>query len=456
MVLDATFYNSVYLADYVIPPSPSNPGGYNNPETYLIGQLPSPQINDTYTRRVSQEFRLVSNTSPGNRGLSWIAGLFLTQYDAFNSNNQSIDNFTQEFTSIYGVSPTDSTVAGFTGVAFPNNNLAYFKFHLREQQIAAYANLTYSPNSVLHLAAGLRESYAPGFYKQSLAPGLFTGPRPVSVKYNTRFTTLTPKFSVTYDVDKNALVYASAAKGDRLGSGNYYIPPVVCAQDLSNLGLTQAPTSYNTDSLWDYEGGLKGRFLSNRLSINSDFYYIQWNNVQQIVNLPICGSQMTVNIGDAESYGPEVEVDASPLQGLTLGATFAYTHAAITKINPLYQTFGISAGQPLLNVPKAMASFRFEYAHPATDNSSVFVRADYEFTGSSYGALVAADPGYKQPAYSVMNGSIGFDYKDYELAIFAKNLLNSSKVIQIPSMLFVPEAYTLRPLTVGVTLKANL
>jgi iron complex outermembrane recepter protein len=457
-VQDATYYNSVYLAQYVIPPSPSNPGGYDNPNTYLIGQLPSPQLNNTATRTVSQEFRLVSNTSPGGTDkFSWVAGLFLSQYDAHNSDYQSVDHFTEEFTRLYGVSPTDSTVAGFQGLTFPNNELADFEFHIRERQIAGFANLTYAPLPALRVTAGLRESYAPGFYRQDLSSQLFTGPAPITLKYDTSFTSLTPKFSITYDVSEDATAYASAGKGNRLGGGNYYVPESVCAEDLSNLGLTQAPTSYNTDTLWSYEGGLKGRFLNNRLSINSDFYYIQWHNIQQTVNLPICGSQMTVNIGDAEAYGPELEVNAKPFDDLTLGASYAYTHAAITEINPLYQTFGISTGQAVLNVPKSMASFRFEYSHPipVMDNGRAFVRADYDLTGSSFGALVATDPGYRQPAYSVMNGSIGFAYKEYEVSIFGKNLLNSSKVIQIPSLLFVPEAYTLRPLTVGLLLKAK-
>ena len=457
-VQDATYYNSVYLAQYVIPPSPSNPGGYDNPNTYLIGQLPSPQLNNTYTRTVSQEFRLVSNTSPdGTDKFSWVAGLFLSQYDAHNSDYQSVDNFTEEFTRLYGVSPTDSTVAAFQGLTFPNNELADFEFHIRERQIAGFANLTYAPIPALRVTAGLRESYAPGFYRQDLSSQLFTGPAPITLKYDTSFTSLTPKFSIAYDISQDASAYASAGKGNRLGGGNYYVPESVCAQDLSNLGLTQPPTSYNTDTLWSYEGGLKGRFLNNRLSINSDFYYIQWHNIQQTVNLPICGSQMTVNIGDAEAYGPELEVNAKPFDDVTLGASYAYTHAAITEINPLYQTFGISTGQAVLNVPKSMASFRFEYSHPipAMDDGRAFVRADYDLTGSSFGALVASDPGYRQPAYSVMNGSIGFAYKDYEVSIFGKNLLNSSKVIQIPSLLFVPEAYTLRPLTVGLLLKAK-
>jgi iron complex outermembrane recepter protein len=453
-VQDATYYNSEYLAQYVIPQSSSNPGGYNNPNTYLIGQLPSPQVNNTNTRTLSQEFRLISNTSPGGFDrFSWVAGLFLSQYDAYNFNGQTIQNFTQEFTSIYGVSPTDSTVAGFTGVAFPNNSLAQFRFHDREQQVAGFGNLTYSPIPALKLTAGLRETYSPGYYKQDLSTGFFGGP---AFNNTTHFTSLTPKFSISYDLSEDATVYTSAGKGNRLGGGNYHVPLPACSQDLSNLGLTSAPTSYDTDTLWSYEGGLKGRFLDNKLSINSDFYYIQWHDIQQTVNLPICGSQLNVNIGDAESYGPELEVNAKPIEDLTFGATYAYTHAAITKINPLYLTFGISPGQDLLNVPKSMASFRLEYSHPVTDGGKVFARTDYDITGSSYGQLISTYPGYRQPEYSVMNGSIGFSYRAYEISIFAKNLLNSSKVIQVPSLLFVPEAYTLRPLTIGVMLKAKL
>ena len=454
-ISDGTFYNSVYFADYVIPPGPGNPGGYTNPNTYLIGQLPSPQPSNTRTQQWSQEFRLTSTTSPGGEDkFSWVAGLFFSQYDAKNWNNQSIQNFTEEFTRIYGVSPADSTVAAFQGVTFPNNSLAQFKFHLREQQYAAFANLTYAPIPALKVTAGLRENYAPGFYKQDLS-GFFTGPTPLALDATTHFNSVTPKFSIAYDAGQDVTVYASAEEGNRLGGGNYYIPASVCAQDLQNLGLTSAPTSYNTDTLWSYEGGVKGRFLNNTLSINADGYYIHWRNIQQTINLPICGSQMTVNIGDAASYGPELELNYKPFAGLTLGLSSAYTHATITKINPLYQTFGVSVGQAVLNVPEWMASARVDYTHSMSDDVRFFARADYDFTGPSNGAFSTADPSYRQPEYSVMNGSIGLAYNKYEISMFAKNLLNSSKVIQIPSLLFVPEAYTLRPLTVGVLLKAK-
>jgi iron complex outermembrane receptor protein len=454
-IQDATFYNSVYLAQYVIPPSSSNPGGYDNPNTYLIGQLPSPQINNTNTRTISQEFRLVSNPSAnGADKFSWVAGLFLSQYDAYNFNDQKIDNFSQEFTNIYGVSPTDSTVAGLSGTPFPDNDLATFRFHDKEQQIAVFGDATYAPIPSLKLTAGLRESYAPGFYAQGASPDEFFGGG-AGFKDSSHFASLTPKFSISYDLNEDETLYASAGKGNRLGGGNYHIPIPACSEDLSNLGLTVAPTSYDTDTLWSYEGGFKARFLDNKLSINSDYYYIVWHDIQQTVNLPICGSQLNVNIGNAKSYGPELEVNARPLPYLTLGATFAYTHATVTSINPQYLSFGIDPGQPLLNVPKSMATFRLEYSHPVTADAKVFAKTDYDITGSSYGALIASYPGYRQPQYSVMNGSIGSYYKNYELSIYAKNLLNNSKIIQTPSLLFVSEAYTLRPLTIGLMLKAD-
>jgi iron complex outermembrane receptor protein len=171
--------------------------------------------------------------------------------------------------------------------------------------------------------------------------------------------------------------------------------------------------------------------------------------------LPICGDSMTVNIGNAVSYGPELEVNYRPLPGLTLGASYAYTYASVTKVNPQDLTLGVSVGQAILNVPEWMASFRVGYTHPVTDDIDVFARADYDFTGPSHGEFVTTAPDYEQPEYSVLNASLGVRRNGYEISVFAKNLLDNTKIIQIPSLLFTPEAYTLRPLTVGVLLKAK-
>jgi outer membrane receptor protein involved in Fe transport len=68
---------------------------------------------------------------------------------------------------------------------------------------------------------------------------------------------------------------------------------------------------------------------------------------------------------------------------------------------------------------------------------------------------VNTDPDYIRPVYGVANASIGAEIDEYTMSVYAKNLFDDSKEIQHPSILFNPQAYTVRPRTVGVTLKAK-
>jgi len=57
--------------------------------------------------------------------------------------------------------------------------------------------------------------------------------------------------------------------------------------------------------------------------------------------------------------------------------------------------------------------------------------------------------------YSVLNANIGVKLSSYEISLFAKNLLDDHKQIQHPAILSEYEAYTVRPLTVGLGIKAT-
>jgi hypothetical protein len=81
---------------------------------------------------------------------------------------------------------------------------------------------------------------------------------------------------------------------------------------------------------------------------------------------------------------------------------------------------------------------------------SAFVRADYDMIGQSHGAFSTTDPAYYQPGYNVLNGSVGFNSGAFTVSLYAKNLLDNSKIIARPSINFTEEGYTLRPLTIGL------
>jgi hypothetical protein len=50
----------------------------------------------------------------------------------------------------------------------------------------------------------------------------------------------------------------------------------------------------------------------------------------------------------------------------------------------------------------------------------------------------------------VLNGSLGFSGASFSISLYAKNLLDNSKIIAQPSINFIEEGYTLRPLTIGL------
>ena len=71
----------------------------------------------------------------------------------------------------------------------------------------------------------------------------------------------------------------------------------------------------------------------------------------------------------------------------------------------------------------------------------------------SSGSFLVTDPNFNDPAYGVLNGSVGFRMDQMEFSLYAKNLANDQTIIQRPVINSVSEGYTLRPITFGVTAK---
>lgn len=440
---DGTFFNSEFLGT-IIDADP--PNGIMN-QGYQIGLLPGPVFTRVKTSVVTQELRVASAPS-SDSGLSWVGGLFYSDYRVHRLFNAYIDGLNQTFENIYGIPPQDANV--FAGATFPNDSVATDDTTEDEKQYAVFADVSYRFNQSLKATAGLRYSYAPTTFNDFQGGYFSLGVPPISQP--AKFYSTTPKFSLTYDVTPDMTLYASASQGYRIGGSEIYISPGLCAQDLANLGLKSAPNTFNSDTLWSYEAGLKGRFFDDTLSIDVDGYLVQWSNIQQTVNLPICGYTITTNVGDAQSYGPELEVNYKPVRDLTLGLSTEYTHDTLTKVT---SSVGAAVGEHILNVPQWMATLRFDYSHPFMNDVKGFVRADYDWTGPSNGAFNPADPDFSRPVYSVLNGSVGVNLHGFEISLFAKNLLDDKKIIQRPALLFQPEAYTVRPFTAGLGIKTQ-
>ncbi len=480
---DGTYYNSTAFAlGFVDVPCPApGPGIITYPNgsplcdsaqqplvDSVLANLPSAVEFRSHYAQASQELRL-SSPAEAARRLRWVAGIYFQNSWIHNTNFQQIPGINEAFEKIFGVPMEQTYLWSLYGAPtvtqlFPDEIDESDNRFYNETQYAAFGQLDYElVPGLLHASLGgryadSRESYYSeeiGFYQiGNISPYYQNG----------KFTAFTPKASLSYDVSAESDVYISAAKGFRLGGPTGPItwgPNSVCNPDYSYFGITEQPTKFNSDSLWTYELGSKSRLADNRLSIDAAAYATNWNNIQQQIYLPTCGYYFTDNVGDAKIYGGELEVSYRPVAPLTLGLSGAVEHAYISStVNSKLAT----PGAWLIDVPQYTYDANAVYRIGLPNSLFLTVRADYSYTGESYGSYAAesyndftgtynANPNYHNPGYGVLNAGMGVAGRRFELSAYAKNLNNDRKIIQQPEINTVYEGYTVRPRTVGVTLK---
>jgi outer membrane receptor protein involved in Fe transport len=448
---DGTYYNSNAFANFYL----AYGAPANDPALNVIGFLPSPVYYDTTTDQFSQEVRLASKDAKvAGFPINWQGGLYFSNLRQTHTDDEFIPGLGAEFSAIYPgqTLATSPLLAGYPGVSYANDLIYLAHNHLQERQLAPFGELGVDFTSKLKGTVGLRyvtatTSYgftSAGFYAFGL-PNPY-GPPDVS------FTKTTPKASLDYAINENVNVYTSVAKGFRLGGPtgpDPIAPGNTCTPDYQRYNITSAPLSYDSDTLWSYEAGTKGRYFGNQLSVNAALYAINWSNIQQSVNLPDCGFSFTTNAGDAKIYGTEFEVRWAATQNLTLSINGGTTHTFVTRTS--YPQI-VSVGESLLNVPTYTFTPSIDYDFAVNDTTQGFVRADFPYTGKSRAYFDSAGlPFVYSPNYGVLNLNVGITRKKLTVGLYAKNLADSKKIIQYPSVNSVQEAYSLRPLTIGAT-----
>lgn len=472
---DGTYYNSTAFASFFV--DPLYPA--QAPQTdALIGTLRSAPLVTNHYRNISQEFRLTSPApEPGALPLKWVGGVYFADQWIHDTNYQTIPGIYPAFQNIFGYSldsPTQSLVwqtysncyptpaPTCSPVLFPNNIDESDNRYYAERQYAVFGQVDYDLLPRLHASLGAR--YAKSMEDFHATEIGFYQIGNINPYYqNASFSAFTPKGTLGYDVTTNSNVYASAAKGFRLGGPTGPItfgPTSVCNPDLQAIGQTTQPTKFNSDSLWTYELGSKNRLNNNRIALDASAFYTNWKDIQQELYLPTCGYYFTKNIGDAEIYGGEVEASVRPLRGVTLATSATIQHTAVTSSSAPKTA---AVGARLIDVPNKTFNASMTYDRPLEGDLTLTARADFSFTGRSYGTYnyfnVAAgipNPNYQNSPYRVLNVSFGVTTPRYDVSLYAKNAANDHTIIQRPEINTVFEGYTVRPRTIGLTGKLRL
>lgn len=421
-----------------------------------VGSYRSPSLVTNIQRNVTEELRVQSN-DPSLR-LSWVTGIFL-QRNRQHSSDEDIDpQGDQLFNLLFnGLSMRDY-------FGWPNyQNGAHIDSFIADteavdKQFAVFADVTYKLTDQWKLNVGGRFASTSYSYV-NFTDGSQTYGR-TQASGSTSEHPFTPKASISYQLDDANLFYVTYAKGFRAGGASAPVSYGACQADLQQLGYSQSPSSYKSDSVESWEVGAKSRLLDQKLEISTSLYKINWRSIQQTVYLNSCGMQFTGNLGDATSRGFDVQVQYRPIRSLTIDGTLGYTNAYYTKdFAPVVRrgdaidfdvrpwTFAVGAQQTLpLFHDRAYA--RIDYEYRSSLNRLVAVRdpADQSYDPE------AVDP----PSTSFLSIRTGVALDHANISLFVDNLLNS-----LPQLSYLRasnstnaelfDSTTFRPRTIGLT-----
>jgi len=278
----------------------------------LYGDNAYEDESDTFT----QELRL---TSTGDGPLQWVAGLyFMTEEtDRIESLGIGVD-------VALGPGIVLGAVPRIPGSDDQHNETTSY---------AGFGQLTYDFTDQLSLTVGARYTWEE---KEISRVGIgdplgLVGTFVVDTDEN--WDELTKKASLDYQMTDDVFFYLSYSEGFK--SGGY--------QGTASNELA-ASTPFEPEFATLYEFGAKTQWFDNRVRLNAALFYTEYEDLQILQALvPEDAPQgapsvlVTQNASDAEVQGLELELSASPVDGLTIQGSAAW-------LDTQYENFGVPAG----------------------------------------------------------------------------------------------------------------
>jgi iron complex outermembrane recepter protein len=247
-------------------------------------------------------------------------------------------------------------------------------------------------------------------------------------------TGFNPKFSIAFEPNPDQLFYFLVSQGFRFGGPNLDPPNP----------KYPTPATFGSDSLTNYEFGVRLAWLQRRLTLDITPYYIDWRDIQ-IREYRQDGFPYAINAGKARNMGVEIALQALPTRKLALSAAAAYLNATLRQ-NILNAGVPVAAGTQLPMAAKwnAMASASYEVG----GKLDPLVTATYRYVGS---APVDLANSFTVGNYSLFDLRARLSLAGLQWEVFAENIADRRGVTTYVYATPLSETYV-RPRTVGLRL----
>jgi iron complex outermembrane recepter protein len=311
---------------------------------------------------------------------------------------------------------------------------------VQSKSYAVYGQLTWNATEQLHITVGGRYTkdkkkgdliFSRGVdYRTNPAVAARNGYTPLDKSWK-RFN---PMITVAYDISDDVHAYAKYSTGYRAGGAS---------------SRTSDYQAFNPEDVKNYEIGFKTDFWDRKARFNVAAYMMDRKGSQ--VDLSTIQPTATGNFNNLVTFnapgttkikGVEADLTLRPIDGLTLGVSYAYTKTDIPLVPVTYREF-TSAGVPTGNsnttpqkfyvvyTPRNAASGSLDYEIPVGNSEArlkFHIDANYSQATQSFDQFVTkADESF------IVNGRLGLldlgvGETKLNIGLWSRNILNNQLV----------------------------
>jgi iron complex outermembrane recepter protein len=289
-----------------------------------------------------------------------------------------------------------------------------------------------------------------------------------------------PKLALRFNFTPTSMAYLSYSKGFRAGGAGVPLPSGPDAFFAAIHQTVNTPTTYNSDTVENFELGGKVEFMDSKLVLTAAVFQMNWDNIQQTIIAPESYITLIVNAGDARVRGGELEIEARPAPFVDLHAGVGIQEAKISAGALYWQP----TGSRVYQVPDVTATVSARFMAPINEKFSSFLQLDGSYVGNSVsgtagcqlntatvqyfpcpaagaanGDLTGTTP--TRAGYSVLNASLGLEWGKSQLSLYGTNLTNARPNLgdinpesyakhDPESGFLIPRVATLRPFGFGL------
>jgi iron complex outermembrane receptor protein len=435
-------------------------------------------LNDaTQAKAFTQELRLSGERGP----VQWVTGAFYSDNTRDYQQNLQVFGFEDGCKAPAGICGP-LTGAPTAGTKLANKDELYKSdLHYDDTQLALFGEGTWKFTDRFDLTAGLRY-YDFNEDRAQVFDGLFSDPNDSVGSVSA--SGFAPRVIASFKLNENTRINGQVSKGFRLGGINDPLNVPLCtAQDLVIYG---GRASWEDESVWNYEVGVKTSIGGGKGSFNAAAYQMDIENLQATVTAGSCSSRIIVNVPKAQTRGLEAEFEFAPWDFMDFAVSGSFNNSELKSSFRAANgdiVGGIEEGNRLPSVPEFQAAAALTFRAPLGAHVG-YATGVYQHVGDRYTQIGDQAAGFGTvsltsfgptgiggpftqstftfdpllPAYDIVNLRVGLLYNQWDTALFVNNITDETAFLALDQERGTRARVgylTNQPRTIGITTRVT-